>query len=393
MSNAGAKRARGNEDIKDRSKRSKDQGHADAVFGDLPIAMKVKQEKDADAMEEESTADDKKGVDTTAVRPFYGFGMSHKGKKPYQQDQRVLVPQFKVKPKNEAVPAPRCAFFGVYDGHAGDYCSRFLADTLHLKLGNELTRYLSNTDMNPIEQLQRSLLQAYLKTDKELMTQIYNEKPPIPKDGSCATTALIHNQTCWIANVGDSKAVLGRRHSKDMKKIRAIRLTTDHSPMILSERKRIEGYYGYVDAEGRIMGQLGVSRSFGDYKTKKFGVIAQPSLTKFSIMPVDEFLIIASDGLWDVFAPEEAVTFVHQYLQMEQCKRASVALGELTKRTSPEDKDRADPNKAYSYAYKVPESSEIAAQDVAGAVKALTEEAVLIRAGKDNTTVIIVLFG
>eukprot|EP00954_Amorphochlora_amoebiformis_P023071 1357736-Amorphochlora_amoeboformis.AAC.2 len=83
------------------------------------------------------------------IRPIYAYGQSHKGKKPYQQDQRVLMPVFRVKPINSAVLPPRAAFFGIFDGHAGDYCSRFLADTLHQNLGNELARYLSNTDMNP----------------------------------------------------------------------------------------------------------------------------------------------------------------------------------------------------------------------------------------------------
>mmetsp|Transcript_45951 Transcript_45951/g.73921 ORF Transcript_45951/g.73921 Transcript_45951/m.73921 type:complete len:388 (+) Transcript_45951:26-1189(+) len=380
---AGTKRARSDEE-EHTDKRVKTEGHADAVFGDLPTA-KVKQEpKDEDKMDEE---DQKPKVE---IRPFYAHGMSHKGKKPYQQDQRLIVPNFRVRPKNQNVNPPRCAFFGIYDGHAGDYCSRYLADTLHLKLGNELTRYLSDTDMPPIEQLQRSLLQAYLKTDKELMMQIYAEKPPIPKDGSCATTALIHDAQCWLANVGDSKAVLGRRHSVKNEKIRAIRLTTDHSPMILSERKRIEGYYGYVDAEGRVMGQLGVSRSFGDYKTKKFGVIAQPALTKFTISKLDQFLLMASDGLWDVFSPEEAVNFIHSFLQMEQCKRSSSAL--TGRQGTAEEKERADPQKASKFKYEVP-SPEICQQDCENAVKAIIEEAMLIRAGKDNTTIVLVIFG
>ena len=85
---------------------------------------------------------------------------------------------------------------------------------------------------------------------------------------------------------------------------------------MLSERKRIEAKGGFVDGNGRVAGRLGgnsycfladgyfgrivswwsVSRAFGDLPVKKYGVVAQPEIMKFTIGSGDEFLLIACDG-------------------------------------------------------------------------------------------------
>ena len=103
---------------------------------------------------------------------------------------------------------------------------------------------------------------------------------------------------------GDTRAVLARSGT-------AIELTTDHIPTLQSETERIHRAGGAI-VRGRVQGVLGVSRSFGDieYKTlreKSWGsaitadlVIATPAIKIVEIVPEDEFIIIASDGLFDV---------------------------------------------------------------------------------------------
>ena len=65
------------------------------------------------------------------------------------------------------------------------------------------------------------------------------------------------------------------RTKKDSTELKAIKLTTDHSPALLEERKRVEQSGGTVE-DTRVMGRLGVSRSFGDARLKGVGVISQP---------------------------------------------------------------------------------------------------------------------
>ena len=110
---------------------------------------------------------------------------------------------------------------------------------------------------------------------------------------------------CFVLRApGDTRAVLARSGT-------AIELTTDHIPTLQSETERIHRAGGAI-VRGRVQGVLGVSRSFGDieYKTlreKSWGaaitadlVIATPAIKIVEIVPEDEFIIIASDGLFDV---------------------------------------------------------------------------------------------
>ncbi len=51
----------------------------------------------------------------------------------------------------------------------------------------------------------------------------------------------------------------------------------------------------------RVQGILAVTRAFGDGDFKKYGVCAQPYISKTEIRLIHKYLIVASDGLWDVF--------------------------------------------------------------------------------------------
>jgi len=152
-------------------------------------------------------------------------------------------------------------------------------------------------------------------------------------DGSLGTTVtavLIIGNILYIANVGDSDAVL----CTDGK---VIKLTESHVPSNPKERERIETVGGKIlsDRLGNCrLGHplwnpnfvnLGVTRSIGDtyYKSEEFvgsiqsGLIAEPNIVKWELTEKDEFLLIASDGFWDVISPDEAVHFVKKTIHME----------------------------------------------------------------------------
>lgn len=127
-------------------------------------------------------------------------------------------------------------------------------------------------------------------------------------DGSTAVSVLIVNRTVYCSNIGDSRAVLScQGRAKD--------LSTDHKPSLDSERTRIEKLGGKVIYYGtwRVQGVLAVSRSFGDRRLKTY-VSAEPEVTKHTLQEGDDFLILASDGLWDVLSSQAAVDIVKQAL-------------------------------------------------------------------------------
>lgn len=86
----------------------------------------------------------------------------------------------------------------------------------------------------------------------------------------------------------------------------------------MRERKRIKEAGGFITFNGvwRVAGILATSRALGDYPLKdKRLVIADPDILTFNLADhKPQFLILASDGLWDTFSNEEAVSFIKERL-------------------------------------------------------------------------------
>ncbi|GAB2232628.1 hypothetical protein Droror1_Dr00011670 [Drosera rotundifolia] len=102
----------------------------------------------------------------------------------------------------------------------------------------------------------------------------------------------------------------------------AIEMSKDHRPCCMNERTRIESLGGYVE-DGYLNGQLGVTRALGDWHLKglkELGKIngplsAEPELKLLTLTKEDEFLVIGSDGIWDVFTSQNAVDFARRRLR------------------------------------------------------------------------------
>ncbi|KAE8742097.1 hypothetical protein FOCC_FOCC012371 [Frankliniella occidentalis] len=130
--------------------------------------------------------------------------------------------------------------------------------------------------------------------------------------GTTALIALMEGSRLIVANVGDSRGVMCDSRGK------AIPLSFDHKPQQMRERKRIKEAGGFITFNGvwRVAGILATSRALGDYplKDKKL-VIANPDILTFDLSNhKPQFIILASDGLWDTFSNEEAVAFVRERL-------------------------------------------------------------------------------
>lgn len=134
----------------------------------------------------------------------------------------------------------------------------------------------------------------------------------VPSQTNCGTTAtvlVLIGMELVCAHVGDSRAILCRDGE-------AIRLCEDHRPYRRDELERIEAAGGIILTSGgmyRVNGILGVSRAIGDRELKEF-VIAEPEINTREISEQDEFLIVASDGLWDVVDDNECVEITQKIL-------------------------------------------------------------------------------
>ncbi|POM80360.1 CAMKK/CAMKK-META protein kinase [Phytophthora palmivora] len=113
----------------------------------------------------------------------------------------------------------------------------------------------------------------------------------------------------YVANVGDCRAVLCTADAI------AIDLTTDHKASLPEEQARIEASGGFVH-NGRLDGILQISRGFGDLAHKQDGhLVVTPDVVEHLVGPSDQFVLLASDGLFDVLTSQQAVNFVLRKLQ------------------------------------------------------------------------------
>lgn len=105
----------------------------------------------------------------------------------------------------------------------------------------------------------------------------------------------------YTANVGDTRLILCRGG-------KALRLSYDHKGTDLHESKRVTNNGGMM-ISNRVNGMLAVTRALGDTYMKQF-IIGNPYTTETEIIPDDEFLIVACDGLWDVCDDQKACDLV-----------------------------------------------------------------------------------
>lgn len=253
-------------------------------------------------------------------------------------------------------------YIGLFDGHNGTATSEFLSEHLITFLQYSLSklpqRWDLSLDMNELSGFEDSLFHDTIKyvfreIDQAIIdpNQVFasNSKANAVRtlrqaySGSCALVSIYDPDTRWlhVALTGDSRAVVGRKvkakdGGKDTYAVHV--LTVDQNAHNPAEAARLTAEHPgeKVIDNGRVMG-WGPSRSFGNaaYKwpvdtQKKLNekylgdrpmdekktppyLTAEPVVTNFVVEPGD-FLVMASDGLWDCLTNEEVVGLVGVWL-------------------------------------------------------------------------------
>ncbi|KAH7321210.1 phosphatase 2C-like domain-containing protein [Stachybotrys elegans] len=158
------------------------------------------------------------------------------------------------------------------------------------------------------------------------------------KGGSTASVALIStptpvpfwhpaaHSTLMVAHVGDTRVLLC-----DTLTGQAQPLTSDHHPSTPAESRRLRRYApagsmvsGDSFGEERIQG-LANSRSFGDMKSKRIGVSAEPEITRVEMGPAQySFLVLMSDGVSGTLGDQEIVDIIKEARTPEQGARSVI---------------------------------------------------------------------
>jgi len=214
-------------------------------------------------------------------------------------------------------------FFGVFDGHGGSSAATYARDHLYKNF---------NQDRLFPQDIEKAFKQAFIKTDADY------------KDSAGTTAVCVwcdYTDKLWIANVGDSRAVLFRNGA-----VRA--LTKDHNPKDPVEMARIRQFGGTVvplysshpwplltgyslddkNAPVKVVDHvphevqyittavmsLAVSRALGDHELSNL-VYHEPDVTAIVLDGTEEFLVLGSDGLFDVMTNEAVVQFIQAHMK------------------------------------------------------------------------------
>jgi len=224
---------------------------------------------------------------------------AQQGRRPAMEDRITFLPYI-----NQLFNLPKegpshVLYAGVYDGHGGAKAAEYTALHLHVNLfRNPL--FLSD----PVKALQ----EAYVSTDKSFCEIARSEKD---KSGATSTSIVLFDNKLVIANVGDSSAVICKRQKEGMS---AKKVTFDHKASNEEEKTRVKATGGLVVWFGgwRVNGTLAVSRSIGDEPMSQ-QLIADPHIFQHTIDEDDDCIIIATDGLWDVFNAEQVYQFIEKW--------------------------------------------------------------------------------
>ncbi|KAJ6079848.1 hypothetical protein N7467_009601 [Penicillium canescens] len=352
---------------------SNDQFYTAALSGDQPLA-KTTDDSDRGVLEmltpEQATQKLRKNEESYLVNRGKGVVrydiVQVPSNSPIEDDHAekiVEIPASVAAVKN-GEPSSDWMFWAVFDGHSGWTTSAKLRNVLISYVARELNTTYKAAAADPSllvpssEAVDAAIKQGFVRLDNDIVNESVKEvfkaksrrvaaellAPAL--SGSCALLSFYDSQSkdLKVAVAGDSRAVLGRRGPSG--KWTATALSEDQTGGTPSEMKRIrEEHPGepYATKNGRILGQLEPSRSFGDaaykwtreiqdqIKGKFFGrtphpllktppyVTAEPIITTTKVDPSKgDFIVMATDGLWEMLSNEEVVGLVGQWVEQQQ---------------------------------------------------------------------------
>lgn len=196
--------------------------------------------------------------------------------------------------------------YGIFDGHLGEFSSNFAKDYFTAAIEDELDLYASDPKSSKYElNFGQMLVDFIAETETYLKAAAMRN---LHRSGTTCLLAIVEERKLTVANVGDSRGVMCDENGK------AIDLSIDHRPDDENERKRIEGKRGKVEFDGvwRVRG-LAMSRTLGDHDRKLDDKVisSKPDIFTFDLdKHRPEFMVLASDGLWEVLTSQEAVDYV-----------------------------------------------------------------------------------
>ena len=265
----------------------------------------------------------------------YSYNTFHGLFKAVNEDKVVVINQIKKPASSKMKTWPKISYFGIFDGHGGEGCSEFLK--------NNLLNYLLENKNFPYD-IKTSLTESFDKAEEEFFKLKCGEDlEHSDKSGSCALVCLLFDNKIYIANLGDSRAIMSMNYGSKVKQ-----LTNDHKPdnpkeferlikngskvygddnddpnrdpsklNFIKDKAELEKYKANNKTSEEIVfreypSDLAVTRTIGDIKSKKkeFGgkqgsIINKPDIYIHDINSTDDFVVMGCDGIFDDLTNQE----------------------------------------------------------------------------------------
>lgn len=220
--------------------------------------------------------------------------------------------------------------FGVFDGHGNS--GHLVSSLIKSRLKASISTLKQTTNLTDLTDFISYSIQMAVQS-------VENSNIEIKDSGSTLCVVLVSGNTLICANIGDSRCIIGTKSPT----LIAEPLSNDHKPSNPKESSRILKFGGKISETNiypekeqilRVWSNnpkapgLAMTRSIGDKYLKKVGVISQPEITSRVLTKEDKFLIIASDGIWDVLTNEEVIQIVGKELEGCHAKVACQVLVE-----------------------------------------------------------------
>jgi len=237
-------------------------------------------------------------------------------------------------------------YIGVYDGHGerGKEASNFLASytsTFLINNRNIIKKWITR------ELVAEKFTDLYKKAQKIFQ----KNKDMYELSGTCAISALVIDKLCFVINLGDSRAVIGSKNG-DIK--HAVQMSTDQKPNNMEEQERIikmggevsndrdggGGPYRVYRNNGDLAPGLAIARSIGDLMAHECGVSEIPQISYKNIDSYDDFIVIGSDGIFDVMNSVEIVGYIFERIEevgkeriaeevVEECRKRWIVINKF----------------------------------------------------------------
>jgi len=204
------------------------------------------------------------------------------------------------------------AVCSVFDGHGGASVSEYCSKHFQGRATGCIGQLLGGSAVDFHEAVLTGLRRAFLALDQELGKEAQ-------LCGTTATACILSEDQIYIASCGDSRAIIARDGS-------ALQLIQDHSLDRQDEKDRVIKAGGRVlwNNGYRVMGALSMSRALGDKVLQSYGVSPEPEVARIPRSSKDDFLLVATDGLWNAMTNQECVDICQQALRSGRASRQKI---------------------------------------------------------------------